>query len=109
MSRRRRNDFSAIAGITGVIGIALGAKAIDLSVTYIQTHHTAAITVGVLTTLAATAAVLGRYRQRLAAASNARRGRTAIHLTDTMTGTQFEHWCANLLRRSGLHHVHVVG
>ncbi|MEV6347632.1 restriction endonuclease [Actinoplanes sp. NPDC051851] len=100
--RRRRGDGDTIlAGIAGLGAVALIAVVVNAA----RAHpFIATAVVVVLLAVAATALHL-RQRNLRVLAEHERH----VAVTDDMTGTQFEHFTARLMRASGFRGVRVIG
>lgn len=103
-TRKRRRKQKAPGGLLLIVGLGL-----LLSVAAVRQTariHPAAVTLtGVVVAGAASAWLLVRWRSARRVAEQER----SIAVTDSMTGTQFEHYVARLLRASGCRRVKVCG
>jgi len=99
--RRRDGDMAMLRGLGALGGIVLLA----VVVRQIRAHPTASALI-VLAVLAVVGlAVYGWHAQRRQLAEHER----SVSATNAMTGTQFEHFTARLMRASGFRRVQVVG
>lgn len=99
----------ALTAVVVLAAVALVVKTAGVATGYVR-EHAAGLAVGAVVVLLLGA---GMFVMRQTALARAREHEDQlaryIEDTDGMTGTEFEHWCAALLRASGLSRVVVSG
>ena len=99
--RRRDGDVVVMAGLGLLGGIAL----LSVVVQAVRAHPVASALIALAVLAAAGVGAYGWYAQRRQLAEHER----SVAVADAMTGNQFEHFTARLMRASGFRRVRVVG